>query len=133
LTKENLITEYNKLTTDIEKLDATLEATKAKRSALVTTILTQHGKGPYDLGTGEEMVISVTKAKTHFFTPKDKWSKKKAAGEVGQKAREAKKAREAEELTKDVILSETPVPAAPVANNTQVDPLSAALAEAKGV
>lgn len=75
MTNEEQITEWKKLASDITKLEAALEATKLKRSAVVKSLFDEHGKGHvYDLGTGKEMVISTTKIGTHFFTPKDKWT-----------------------------------------------------------
>lgn len=75
MTNEEQIAEWKKLSGDITKLEAALEATKIKRNAVVKSLFDEHGKGHvYDLGTGKEMVISTTKIGTHFFTPKDKWT-----------------------------------------------------------
>jgi hypothetical protein len=75
----DLLTEYKKHTHDIEGLEAALELAKKKKSDVVGALLSQHGKGPYDLGDGEDMIITSSKTGTHFFTPRDKWKKKATA------------------------------------------------------
>ena len=71
------IEEYQKLTQDIQKLEAGIVKLKEAREVLLKASFEKDGKGHvYDV-SGTAYVIQLTKARTHFLAPKDKWAKAK--------------------------------------------------------
>lgn len=67
---------YKRLNTELTQLEARMETVRSERAATAQQLFEQDGKGVvYDLGDGVPMIIVASKAKTYFFTPKDKWKK----------------------------------------------------------
>lgn len=84
-TKDEMITDYLKLNSDLARLEAATVQTKKKRNDLVQSIREIYGKGPHVI-EGVDKVIANTKIGTWFFTDRDKWRK---AGPRKPKAKKA--------------------------------------------
>jgi hypothetical protein len=79
---EQRVAQYNKLTSDITKLEGAIVKVKQMKSDVAKAMLDENGKTQiYDLGDGVPMFVSSTKAKTFFLAPRKRASggrKKKA-------------------------------------------------------
>jgi hypothetical protein len=75
--------DYKKLSDNMVALEATMEQVKKKRSKIAQEILERDGKGQYyDLGDGEKLFVSGTKAGTFFLAPRRKGPRKKKVVEA---------------------------------------------------
>lgn len=71
-----LIDQYKTLAAEAAQLEAALETNKGVRAEIAKKLREQNGpKHIYDLGDGVAMIISMTKIRTCFFAPKNKWTK----------------------------------------------------------
>lgn len=66
--KSELIASYKFEKDRLAKVEKALEIQKRKLSGLVKTMLEDHGKGPHDLGDGNECII-IQKGESCYFSP----------------------------------------------------------------
>jgi len=66
--KSELVASYNFEKDRLAKVEKALEIQKRKLSGICREMLEQHGKGPHDLGGGNEYII-IQKGESCYFSP----------------------------------------------------------------
>ena len=91
-TEQELIELYNDANGRLKAAEKGVASLKEERGESAKQLYAIHGKGHlYDLGDGVEMLLLCSKTGTCYFTPKDKWTKKK--GKKPKKRIDGKAAR----------------------------------------
>ena len=84
---DDLLAEYTAIAGELVKLESQVDALKSRRSEAAKALFERDGKGHvYEVG-GVPMLVVTSKTGTYFFTPKDKWRRKKGEAKGKPKKR----------------------------------------------
>jgi hypothetical protein len=101
-----LIEQYKTLAAEAAQLEAALEKNKGVRAELAKKLRETNGpKHVYDLGDGVAMIISMTKIRTCFFAPKNKWTKNGPRPPKPPKERKPPRVKAQKGLTRKAIVN----------------------------